>query len=60
VRRHRHQQRPGTDLLICLYCRNEWHGQRVEEEFGFGEGLDELTGTVIASGARDIAPMSPA
>ena len=48
------RQRPGTDLLICLYCRNEWHGQRVEEEFGFGEGLDELTGTVIASGARDI------
>ena len=48
------KQRPGTDLLICLYCRNEWHGQRVEEEFGFGEGLDELTGTVIASGARQI------
>ena len=49
------RQKPGTDLLICLYCRNEWHGQRVEEEFGFGEGLDELTGTVIASGAQDIA-----
>ncbi|TXH63351.1 MAG: TFIIB-type zinc ribbon-containing protein [Thermomonas sp.] len=48
------RQRPGTDLLICLFCRNEWHGQRVEEEFGLGEGLDELTGTVIASGARDI------
>jgi DNA-directed RNA polymerase subunit RPC12/RpoP len=48
------KQRPGTDLLICLYCRNEWHGQRVEEEFGFGEGLDELSGTIIASGARDI------
>lgn len=48
------KQRPGTDLLICLYCRNEWHGQRVEEEFGLGEGIDELTGTVIASGARDI------
>jgi len=49
------RQKPGTDLLICLYCRNEWHGQRVEEEFGFGEGLDELSGTVIASGAQDIA-----
>ena len=49
------KQRPGTDLLICLYCRNEWHGQRVEEEFGFGEGLDELTGTIIASGAQNIA-----
>lgn len=49
------RQKPGSDLLICLYCRNEWHGERVEEEFGLGEGIDELTGTVIASGARDIA-----
>ena len=48
------RQKPGTDLLICLYCRNQWHGQRVEEAFGFGEGLDALTGTAIASGARDI------
>ena len=48
------RQRPGTDLLICLFCRNEWHGQRVEEEFGLGEGLDDLSGTVVASGARDI------
>ena len=49
------RHKPGSDLLVCLYCRNEWHGQRVEEEFGFGEGLDDLTGTIIASGARDIA-----
>jgi len=49
------RQRPGSDLLICLYCRNEWHGVGVEEEFGFGEGIDQLTGTVMASGARDIA-----
>ncbi len=48
------RQKPGSDLLICLYCRNEWHGERVEEEFGFGEGIDQLTGTVIAYGARDI------
>jgi hypothetical protein len=47
--------KPGTDLLICAFCRNEWQGQRVEEEFGFGEGHDELQGTNIASGARDIA-----
>lgn len=45
----------GTDLLVCQYCRNEWHGTRVEEAFGFGTGLDELRGTVVASGARDIA-----
>lgn len=49
------RQRPGTDLLVCLYCRNEWHGERVEEAFGFGEGLDALEGTVVASGAREIA-----
>jgi DNA-directed RNA polymerase subunit RPC12/RpoP len=45
----------GTDILVCRFCRNEWHGERVEEQFGFGEGLDELEGTVVASGARDIA-----
>jgi len=49
------RQRPGTDVLICLFCRNEWHGERVEEAFGFGEGIDQLSGTVIASGAQDIA-----
>ncbi len=49
------RQRPGTDELICLYCRNEWHAERVEEEFGLGEGIDQLKGTIIASGAKDIA-----
>jgi DNA-directed RNA polymerase subunit RPC12/RpoP len=49
------RQRAGTDILVCLYCRHEWHGARVEEEFGFGEGLDQLKGTIVASGARDIA-----
>ena len=46
--------RAGTDVLVCLYCRHEWHGARVEEEFGLGEAIDQLKGTVIASGARDI------
>jgi hypothetical protein len=49
------RHKPGSDLLICAFCRNEWHGQRVEEAFGLGEGIDELSGTVLASGARDIA-----
>ena len=48
-------QKPGTDLLVCRFCRNEWHGERVEEEFGLGDGIDQLKGDVIASGARDIA-----
>ncbi len=46
--------KPGSDLLVCQYCRNEWQGVRVEEEFGFGVGIDQLKGRVIASGARDI------
>ncbi len=54
------RQKPGTDELICLYCRHEWTAQRVEEEFGLGEGLDQLNGTIIASGARDIAADSSA
>ena len=49
------RQKAGSDLLICMYCRNQWDGARVEEEFGFGEGIGDLKGTVIASGARDIA-----
>src|SRR6478672_9071236 len=49
------RQKPGTDLLICQYCRHEWHGARVEEEFGLGAGIDTLEGTVIASGAADIS-----
>ncbi|MCF7750142.1 hypothetical protein KQ945_05260 [Bacillus subtilis subsp. subtilis] len=44
----------GTDVLVCQYCRNEWHGTRAEETFGLGDGIDQLRGTVIASGARDI------
>lgn len=49
------KQRPGTDQLICLYCRNEWTAARVEEAFGLGEGIDDLEGTVVASGAGDIS-----
>jgi hypothetical protein len=49
------RHKPGSDLLICMFCRNEWHGARVQEEFGLGEGLDQLSGTVVASGAKDIA-----
>jgi DNA-directed RNA polymerase subunit RPC12/RpoP len=50
-----YRQKPGTDLLVCQFCRNEWKAARVEEEFGLGVGIDQLQGTVIASGARDIA-----
>jgi len=49
------RQRPGSDGLICLYCRHEWTATRVEEAFGLGDGIADLRGTQIASGARDIA-----
>jgi len=49
------QLRGSTGMLVCLFCRNEWQEARVEEEFGLGEGIDQLEGTVIASGAGDIA-----
>ena len=46
----------GSDLLVCHYCRHRWHGERIEEQFGLGEGIDKLDGTVVASGAKDIDP----
>jgi DNA-directed RNA polymerase subunit RPC12/RpoP len=46
--------RGSTGQLACMFCRHEWQEARVEEEFGFGEGIDQLEGTVIASGAADI------
>jgi DNA-directed RNA polymerase subunit RPC12/RpoP len=49
------RQRAGTDQLICLFCRHQWTAARVEEEFGLGEGIGELKGTQIASGAKDIS-----
>lgn len=49
------QLRASTGMLVCLFCRHEWQEARVEEEFGLGEGIDRLEGTVIASGAGDIA-----
>lgn len=48
------QLRGSTGMLICLFCRNEWQESLVEEAFGLGEGIDDLEGTVIASGAMDI------
>jgi len=49
------QHRQGSDRLICLYCRHQWAAARVEEAFGLGEGIAELRGVQIATGAKDIA-----
>ncbi len=43
-----------TSSLVCLFCRFGWNEARVEEQFGLGEGLDDLTGTQVATGASDI------
>jgi DNA-directed RNA polymerase subunit RPC12/RpoP len=48
------RQRAGSDRLICLYCRHEWAAARVEEAFGLGEGIANLRGTQVATGASDI------
>lgn len=47
--------RGSTGMLVCLFCRHGWQESRVEEEFGLGEGIGDLTGTVVAGGAGDIA-----
>lgn len=47
--------RPSTGMLVCLFCRHEWQEARVEEELGLGEGIDELEGTVVASGAEAVS-----
>jgi len=49
------QLRPATGMLVCLYCRHEWSEASAEEAFGLGEDLDSLDGTIVASGASDIA-----
>ncbi|WP_375389689.1 TFIIB-type zinc ribbon-containing protein [uncultured Amnibacterium sp.] len=48
--------RPGTGMLMCLFCRYEWSEARVEERFGLGDGIGDLQGTQLASGAQDIDP----
>ena len=47
---------PGTDALMCLFCRFAWSEARVEERFGLGAGIGDLQGVQLASGARDIDP----
>jgi len=53
------QLRPSSGMLVCLFCRHEWSEASAEEAFGLGEDLDSLEGTVVASGASDIAADAP-
>ena len=44
----------NTMSLICGFCRYEWVGMRLEDAHGLGEGIGELSGRVMTSGAADI------
>lgn len=48
------QLRPGTGLLICMFCRHEWSEQTIEGQLGAEQPLSELRGTIIGSGASNI------
>ena len=50
------QPQPGADTLMCLFCRFVWTEARVEEKFGLGDGIGDLQGVQLASGAHDIDP----
>jgi DNA-directed RNA polymerase subunit RPC12/RpoP len=43
----------GTELQ-CRHCGSAWCSDRVEEEFGLGEGIGQLQGTIIGSAANNI------
>ena len=44
----------GTMSLMCGFCRYEWVGTRLEEVHGLGDGIGDLRGRVMTSGAADI------
>lgn len=48
--------RPATGLLFCNFCRYEWSEENAVQAFGLDTPIDQLRGTTIASGAKDIAP----
>lgn len=45
----------GTDKLRCAFCHFEWEAANFDTTSGFNSPIAELTGTVVASGAGDIA-----
>lgn len=49
------QLRVSTGKLICLFCRHEWAEQAIEPMVSGEASLRDLTGTVVTSGAADIA-----
>ncbi|PID97615.1 MAG: hypothetical protein CSA83_02370 [Actinomycetales bacterium] len=48
----RMSEKAGT--LVCEFCRHEWSEETIDEKFSLNTPLQELRGTVIASGAKEI------
>lgn len=44
----------NTMSLICGFCRYEWVGSRLEDTHGLGDGIGDLAGRSILTGASDI------
>lgn len=49
------QLRASSGMLICLFCRHEWSEAKIEGIVAEEGDLDDLIGTVVASGAADIS-----
>ncbi len=47
---------PKTGLLRCFFCRFEWSQANAVDAFGLDDGISDLSGMVMASGASDIIP----
>ena len=45
-----------TGLLRCSFCRFEWSQANAVDAFGLDDGISDLSGMVMASGASDIIP----
>lgn len=51
--------RPSEGLLICLFCRHQWSEANAEQAYGLDTAIHELSGTVVGTGARNIAEDFP-
>lgn len=49
------QLRPSVGMLVCMFCRHEWAEARLAESITTTGDIASLTGTVVGSGAADIA-----
>ena len=50
------QLRVSAGMLVCLFCRYEWSEAMIEPKVSGEAPLQDLTDTVVASGATDISP----